>query len=184
MCARCRRGRALEARVGGRGHRRPGGARRASGRVRRARRRRDDPKGASAVRRHERAGVRDQLRDGRVSRRRGPRRRARGALPRLRRRLRGHVPAGARRRRGAPGPQRCLVSSPAARPGRRAHLQPRRPGRRPRALRRAGRGHACRLDGLQPREQRPDPRLGRGGLRRLLHRAPHADRPAAGGRAG
>ena len=53
-----------------------------------------------------------------------------------------------------------------------------------RALRRARRRHAGRLDGLQPRQRRPGAGLGRGGLRRVVHRAALADRAGAGRRAG
>ena len=66
--------------------------------------------------------------------------------------------------------------------GRRALLPPRRRGDRPRPLRRARRRHPGRLDRLQPRQRRPDPRLGRRGLRRQLHRPAHAHRARAGRR--
>ena len=49
--------------------------------------------------------------------------------------------------------------------------------RRPRGL------HAGGLDGLQPRQRRPGAGLGRGGLRGVVHRAAHAHRARAGGRA-
>ena len=57
-------------------------------------------------------------------------------------------------------------------------------GDRARALRRPGRRHARGLDGLQPRQRRPGDGVGRGGLRRLVHRAALADRARAGRRAG
>ena len=43
--------------------------------------------------------------------------------------------------------------------------------------------HAGRIDRLQPRQRRPRDGVGRGGLRRLLHRAALADRARARGRA-
>ena len=43
--------------------------------------------------------------------------------------------------------------------------------------------HAGRLDGLQPRQRRPGAGVGRGGLRRVVHRAALADRAGARGRA-
>ena len=56
-------------------------------------------------------------------------------------------------------------------------------GGRPRALRRPRRRHARRLDGLQPRQRRAGAGVGRGGLRRLVHRAALADRARARRRA-
>ena len=103
---------------------------------------------------------------------------------RVLRRLRGDGaarPRGDRRRRSAARPQRRLADPPPAQPGGRARLPPRRQGGRPRSLRRPGRGDARRLDRLQPRELRSDPRLGRRGLRGQLHRPAHAHRPTAGG---
>ena len=41
--------------------------------------------------------------------------------------------------------------------------------------------HPGRVDGLQPRQRRPGAGVGRGGLRRLVHRAAHAHRAGAGG---
>ena len=52
------------------------------------------------------------------------------------------------------------------------------------ALRRAGGGHAGRLDRLQPRQRRAGARVGGGGLRGVVHRAAHAHRAVARGRAG
>ena len=49
------------------------------------------------------------------------------------------------------------------------------------ALRRAGGLHPRGLHGLQPGQRRPGAGLGRGGLRGVVHRAPHAHRPGAGG---
>ena len=51
------------------------------------------------------------------------------------------------------------------------------------ALRRARGRHAGGLDGLQPRQRRAGAGLGRGGLRRLVHRAAHAHGAGAGRRA-
>ena len=51
-----------------------------------------------------------------------------------------------------------------------------------RALRRARRRDPDGVDRLQPRQRRPDPRLGGGGIRGQLHRPPHAHREGAGGR--
>ena len=58
-------------------------------------------------------------------------------------------------------------------------LPARRRGGRPRPLRRARRRHPGRIDRLQPRQLGPDPRLGRRGLRRQLHRPAHAHRARA-----
>ena len=70
------------------------------------------------------------------------------------------------------------------RPRRRAVLLARQRGGRPRALRRARRRDARRLDGLQPRQRRARDGLGRGGPRRLVHRAALDDGPGARRRAG
>ncbi len=56
-------------------------------------------------------------------------------------------------------------------PRRRPRLRDRRGGDRARPLRRPRGRDPGRLDGLQPRQRRPRAGLGRGGLRRLLHRA-------------
>ncbi len=109
-----------------------------------------------------------------------------GLAPRAAGRLRGARPAGAdrrdRRRRGD-GDQRHLLPPPPQRARGRGRLLGRRRDARRGALRRPGRLHAGRLDRLQPRQRRAGAGLGRGGLRRLVHRAAHADRPRAGGRA-
>ena len=88
------------------------------------------------------------------------------------------VDAAGRRNR----PERRHLQPPAARPRRRAELRDRRRGGRERPLRRAGGRNPGRVDRLQPRQQRPDPRLGRRGLRGQLHRAAHADGAGAGRR--
>ena len=127
-----------------------------------------------ALRRYAGTGVPvfgDQLRHGRLPRR-GRARRARATGSRAR------SPASSRRStlpglevdgRAARRSSRVndvSLHPPPAGPRRRAQLQRRRRGGRARALRRPGRRHAGRIDRLQPRQQRPDPGLGRGGLRR------------------
>ena len=79
--------------------------------------------------------------------------------------------------------QRHLRAPPAGQARRRPRLRARRRGDRPRALRRARGLHAGGLDGLQPRQRRPGAGLGRGGLRRLVHRAALVHRAGAGRRA-
>ena len=102
-------------------------------------------------------------------------------------RLRGHQPARPRARHRRPSRarrQRRLVHPPRPRARGRAELHGRgsRGGARP--LRRPRRRDPRRIDRLQPRQQRPHPGLGRGGLRRQLHRSAHAHRPRAGRRPG
>ena len=80
------------------------------------------------------------------------------------------TPAGA-----AHGDQRRLLSPQGRRARGAARLRRRRRGGRLRALRRPRGLHAGRLDGLQPRQRRPGHGLGRGGLRRVVHRAALAD---------
>ncbi len=80
-------------------------------------------------------------------------------------------------RRHLERPQRHLRAPQGGPARRRPRLRARGGGDRPRPLRRPRGVHAARLHGLQPRQRRPRARLGRGGLRRLLHRAPLADRP-------
>ena len=82
----------------------------------------------------------------------------------------------------AGGPQRRQLHPPPARAGRRAELQDRRRGGRPRPLRRPRRRDAGRFDRLQPRQPGPDPCLGGEGLRRLLRRPALADRARPRGR--
>ena len=152
----------------------------------RARRRRHDPHRAARVRGHGRAGVRGQLRRGRLPRHARPRRAGAGLRPRVRRRVR--APAAADHRRRAPRghldrDQRHLRAPQAGHARRRPRLRARGGGDRARALRRARGRHAAGLDGLQPRQRRPDPGLGRARLRRLLHRAALADRARARRRA-
>ena len=75
------------------------------------------------------------------------------------------------------------LRAPQAGPARgRPGLRPGGRGDRAGALRRAGGLHAGRLHGLQPRQRRPDPGLGRARLRRVVHRAALADRAGAGRR--
>ena len=86
------------------------------------------------------------------------------------------------RRRDADRRQRRLVHPAAPSPRRRPQLQRRRQRGRAGPLRRPRRRDPGRLDRVQPRQQRADPRLGRRGLRRQLHRAAHPDRTGAGRR--
>ena len=138
------------------------------------------------LRRDERAGLRGQLRRGRLPGHHRPRRRRSGGRvrPRAVRRLRGADAARARlgdARGPAGGDQRRRDPPPRRRARGRARLRDRRGGggvgalRRPRAL------HSGGLDGLQPGQRRPGAGVGRGGLRRLVHRAALADRQGARG---
>ena len=81
------------------------------------------------------------------------------------------------------GRQRHLAAPPHQLARRRARLLGSRRPAREGALRRARRRHAGRVDGLQPRQRRSDPRVGRGGFRGLVHRPAHPDRAGARGRA-
>ena len=106
---------------------------------------------------------------------------------RVRVRLRRPAPAGDRdgdRQRPVEGVQRRLGAPQDRRARRAARLRRRGRGGRLGALRRARRLHPGRLDGLQPRQRRPGAGLGRGGLRRVVHRAALADGARAGRRAG
>ena len=80
--------------------------------------------------------------------------------------------------------QRRLVPPARRRARRAARLRRRGRGGRVGALRRARGVHAGGLDGLQPRQRRAGDGVGRGGLRRLVHRAALADGARAGRRAG
>ena len=82
----------------------------------------------------------------------------------------------------AGGDQRRRDPPPRGRARGRARLRDRRRGGGVGALRRPRAVDARGLDGLQPRQRRPGAGLGRGGLRRVVHRAALADRAGAGGR--
>ncbi|CAA9468475.1 MAG: NAD kinase, partial [uncultured Solirubrobacteraceae bacterium] len=182
-----RRGRDAQARAGGRQRHR--GRRPLVGRrrpVRRPRRRRHHPQRPAHLRRHRRPGLRRQLRPRGVP---GHHHRAgldgagpAAGLPRRVRHLRAaldhrRAPAGhvdrLQRRLGAP------QGGPAGGP---AGLCDVGRGGRAGALRRARGLHPAGLDRLQPRQRRTGAGVGRGGLRRVVHRSPLADRAGAGGR--
>ena len=67
---------------------------------------------------------------------------------------------------------------------RRPRVRARGRGDRPRPLRRARDRDPAGLDGLQPRQRRAGAGVGRGGLRRLVHRSALADGTSTGRRAG
>ena len=153
-----------------------------------ARRRRHHPARAAPLRGHERAGLRRQLRRGRLPGHHRPRR---GRRPdrRLRagagRRLRGADAARRSRwRRPRARRRRSTTSRSTAAPASASPSSPTRSTARRRA--RCAATGSCSstpggLDGLQPRQRRPGAGLGRGGLRRLVHRAALADRAGARG---
>ena len=134
----------------------------------------------------ERAGLRGQLRHGRLPRRRRARAARRGAAAGLRRRVRDRSTCpGSRSSAGAGRRSAFNDVTFSRRPhGRVAELSYRIAGEEvgPRALRRPRRRDPDRLHRLQPRQRRPDPRLGGGGLRGQLHRPAHAHRAGAGRR--
>ena len=152
----------------------------------RARRRRDDPARAAPLRAHQRPGLRRQLRRDRFPGDGRARATLRGAS---RSALAGEfetltLPAIAIEHDGS---ATWAINDVAIhrRPASASPSSPTRSaaGGRPRALRRPRRRDARRLDGLQPRQRRPGAGLGRGGLRRLVHRAAFADRACARRRA-
>ena len=149
---------------------------------RRPRRRRHDAARASHLSRHRRAGLRRQLRAGRLpdelARRRAraePRTSVRGGLPR-----RGALDARGRRGgRAPPGDQRRRRDERAARADGRARLGGRRRGPGAAALRRDDLRDALRLDRVQPLERRPGAHVGHRGDGDHLRRAALAARAAA-----